>query len=270
MSMPYPKPLEELRQKPHCSVSQVKTYILCPEKYHHQYILHTEPSHRPSALAFGTSIHHALAIFYEYLKANKDKPAVDLLKTAFADRWDVELRDDLPVRFDDGQDPRKMKDMGVTLLNTFHDHGFLPDEVVGVEVPFTIDIADPDTGVILDVPLVGGIDLIAVLDGHLVIVEHKTAARKFAEDRILHDPQPTAYQLAARRMGFLNPAITFQLLLKTRNPTIENIPVTRSKAQELELLSTIASVLKGIGHGVFYKNRGWQCADCQYRWKCDG
>ncbi len=49
-----------------------------------------------------------------------------------------------------------MKDLDVTLLNAFHDHGFMPDEVVAVEVPFTIDIADPDTGVIMDVPLAVG------------------------------------------------------------------------------------------------------------------
>jgi hypothetical protein len=33
--------LAALRDAPHCSVSSVKTYLMCPMKYAHRYVRHT-------------------------------------------------------------------------------------------------------------------------------------------------------------------------------------------------------------------------------------
>ena len=103
-----------------------------------------------------------------------------------------------------------------------------------------------------------------------MLIEHKTAARRFARDRLQHDMQPTAYQFAARELGISKPGLAFQVLLKVRSPQVELTTVTRTKAQELEMLSTFAQILKAIAHGIFWKNRGWMCADCPFRYRCDG
>ena len=262
-------PLEQLRQRLHVSVSQVNTYLMCPEKYRHSYVVGTPPSHRPVALGFGSAIHHALAVHYGFLKAHGKKPSPGRILAAFSDRWEVELRDSLSIQYKAGEDAGKVKDLGVAMLKKFCEDGFTPEKVIAVEQPFSVAIPDPDTGVILEEALVGAIDLVAEHQGQVVLVEHKTAARKFAQDRLQHDHQPTAYQFAVREFGIHKPGLAFQVLLKTRSPQVEFTNVNRTKEQELEMLSTYTQVLKAVAQGIFWKNRGWMCADCQYRYRCD-
>ena len=263
-------PLEKLRQRLHVSVSQVNTYLMCPEKYKHSYVVGTPPSHRPAALGFGSAIHHALAVHYGFLKAHGKKPSPGRIQAAFSDRWEVELRDSLPILYKNGEDAGKVKDLGVSMLKRFCENGFVPEKVVAVEQPFSVEIHDPETGVVLEEALVGAIDLLCEHKGQVIITEHKTAARKFASDRLMHDLQPTAYQFAARELGIRNPGLAFQVLLKTRSPQVEFTTVTRSQDQEKEMLSTYTQVLKAVAQGIFWKNRGWMCGDCQFKYRCDG
>ena len=52
--------LAALRDAPHCSVSSIKSYLMCPDKYRHRYIEKTEPSHRNIALVLGRALHDAI------------------------------------------------------------------------------------------------------------------------------------------------------------------------------------------------------------------
>ncbi len=265
-SLPPPREREGL----HVSVSQVKSYQLCPAKYRHRYVAGTEPSHRPVSLAFGTAVHAALATFYEGLMNGRRLP-VEEVQAAFADRWAVETQDDLPLLFDDGVAEGDVKDQGIALLGAFIQQGFMPEHVLAVELPFQVDLPDPDTGEMLDIDLVGAIDLVAVHQGRTIICEHKTAARRFAEDRLLYDFQPTAYLYAARLLRLPpDPTAIFQVLLKTKKPVVDVISVTRTASAQLEMLETFAHVLKGIEAGAFPRNRGWACAVCEFRRACGG
>ncbi len=174
-------------------------------------MLGVEPAHRPVALAFGTAVHRALEAFYENLQAHGTRPPVDQVQTAFVDRWAVEVRDSLPLLFDEGQDADRVW-----------------------------------------------------------LVEHKTAARRFTPDRIQYDFQPTCYLLAARTLGLDNPAAAFQLLLKTKKPACETIPLNRDRKSEGEFIDTVMHALRGIATGAFPRNRGWGCADCQFKHRCGG
>jgi CRISPR/Cas system-associated exonuclease Cas4 (RecB family) len=263
-------PLADLRQGLHVSVSQIKSWLMCPRKYQYQYVLGTEPAHRPVALAFGTACHRALEAFYEYLQAHGRKPPVDQVQTAFVDRWAVEVGDPLPLLFDEDQTADQAKDQGVALLGAFYQQGFVPDEVIAVEQPFGIELVDPETAEVCDIPMVGAIDLVARHQGRVWMIEHKTAARRFTADRIAWDFQPTSYLFAARNLGLDNPAAAFQILLKTKKPSCETIPVNRNHESEIEMLDTFQHALRGIEAGAFPRNRGWGCADCQFKHKCGG
>ncbi len=211
-----------------------------------------------------------LETFYEYLQAHGQKPPVDQVQTAFVDRWAVEVGDSLPLLFDEDQSPDQAKDLGVAMLGAFYQQGFVPDEVLAVEQAFGIELPDPETGGVMDIPLVGAIDLVARHQGRVWLVEHKTAARRFTSDRIAWDFQPTSYLLAARNLGLDNPAAAFQILLKTKKPSCETIPLNRNRESEIEMLDTFKHALKGIEAGAFPRNRGWGCADCQFKHKCGG
>jgi CRISPR/Cas system-associated exonuclease Cas4 (RecB family) len=270
MSIIRTEPLANLRQGLHVSVSQIKSWLMCPRKYAHSYVWGTAPAHRPVALAFGTAVHRALEMFYERLRDAGSKPPVDEVQTAFVDRWAVEVRDALPLLFDEGQSADQAKDLGVAMLGAFYQQGFVPDQVLAVEQPFGIELPDPETGGVMDIPLVGAIDLVARHQGRVWLIEHKTAARRFTPDRITWDFQPTSYLLAARSLGLDNPAAAFQILLKTKKPSCETIPLTRDQASEIEMLDTFKHALKGIEAGAFPRNRGWGCADCPFKHRCGG
>lgn len=156
----------------------------------------------------------------------------------------------------------------ILLLATFCQQGFVPDEVLAVEQPFSMDLVDPETDEVCDLPLVGAIDLVARHQGRVWLIEHKNAARRFTADRIAYDFQPTSYLLAARNLGLPNPASAFQILLKTKKPACETIPLTRTQAAEHEFVDTALMALEGVEAGSFPRNRGWGCADCPHKSHC--
>ncbi len=139
---------------------------------------------------------------------------------------------------------------------------------VAVEEPFRIELAPGIP------PLVGVIDLIEERDGRAVIVEHKTGAQRFTDQRVTDDYQPTAYALAALEMGL--PGVTsiedvevrFNVLLKLKKPAIDERPTRRTARQADELREVATAVWTAREHGVFPPNRGWACATCPFRQAC--
>ncbi len=166
--------LAVLRSEAHVSVSSIGCYSRCPEQYFHRYIAHTPPSHRSSALAFGSAVHTALAHFYTELMHGRPEPEPDELISIFSDAWTRELASTIPVLFDKA-DADSLRDKGVEMVRLFHVEAPRPHRVIGVEEPFSIEICDPRTGEVFDERLVGAIDAITQdEDGRYVLLEHKT------------------------------------------------------------------------------------------------
>ena len=256
--------LAALRDAPHCSVSSVKTYLMCPDKYRHRYIERTESSHRNVALVIGRSVHDALEQFYTYHAEKHDDPPVDLLTDTFSTSWRRGLVGDPPVK---AEDIGKDKDLGVALMETFHEQAPRPLEVLAVEEAFAIPVAEDD-----DRLLVGAIDALVVDDdGRVVLVESKTAKRRWSKDQLAYDFQVSVYQMAVREMGLAeSPAIRFDFLLKLKNPAFETAEIFRSPEQEQEALLIFRQVLRAVDAGIFYPVRGWMCGDCEFAHACPG
>jgi hypothetical protein len=68
--------------------------------------------------------------------------------------------------------------------------------VEGVEVPLLAALHDPDSGEVVDEALVGTMDLVLRHGDHRIVVEHKTAARKWSDDQLAFDLQLSGYRLA--------------------------------------------------------------------------
>ena len=255
--------LAALRDAPHCSVSSIKSYLMCPMKYAHRYIRKTESSHRNVALVLGRSVHDALESFYLFCHEQGGEPPVELLTDTFATSWRRGLLGDPPVKADDiGKD----MDQGIALIRTFHDQAPRPLRILAVEEAFAIPIAEDDERL-----LVGAIDAMVVdEDGRVVLVESKTAKRRWAKDQLANDFQPTIYQMAAREMHLAdNPTIRFDFLLKLKAPAFESTEVHRSKAQEQEAMNVIRKVLRAVDADIFYPVRSWACNDCEYAHACN-
>jgi len=261
--------LAALRADEHISISALGTYLRCPAQYAHRYVSRTPPSHRAAALAFGTAIHTALALFYSRLMEGQPEPSVEELQDCFSDTWTRELAGDPPVLLDGKDTPDSARDKGMEMLKVFHEQAPRPHNVLGVEEPFSIEVTDPRTGTPFAERLVGVFDAVVQDDdGTLRILEHKTAARRWTKTRLDHDLQVTGYTLAAPLVGLPDAGVTLQVLLKTKTPALELYSPARTDRDRQDFLQVISGVLCAIKVGAFYPIRDWPCASCPYAGPC--
>lgn len=260
--------LADLRQGLHVSYSQIRSYMICPAKYAHTYVWGTEPSHKPAALVFGSAVHHALAHYYlSLLHAGEKIGQGDFLET-FRLKMDEELDAPVPIAFDEDDGEGALIDQGINLLTMFHDKADAPT-VLAVEQPFSVDLYDPLSGEVMDLPMVGAMDLIIQGATRPEIVEHKTAGKRYAQWQLDFETQPSVYVYAAQQLGIGDVDVRYQLLIKTKTPQLQQCPIDRTTNHVNEMLATFCSVLRAIEAGHFYRNRSWACSDCQFRYQCD-
>ncbi len=107
-------------------------------------------------------------------------------------------------------------------------------------------------------------------DDRHVIVEHKTAGRKYTLDQVRHDPQPSCYQIAARQCGLGEVGLRYQILLKTKAPSIQVEHLRRDESDEVDFLRTVVGVLRAVDAKAFYPLReGWKCKSCPVAIECE-
>jgi hypothetical protein len=189
--------LTEMREGLHVSVSQIKCYLRCPRQYRFRYVLGAEPEFIPASLVLGSAVHEGLAAYYRSVMATGDSPEQDVCRAAFYGTLVGFRKNKLPIKDGEG-----IEAQGEALLKVFYETVYQdPPNVVGVEVPFTIELPDPTTGEILEEALVGALDLVVREEQKHVVGEHKTAAKKWSKDQIKNDGQLSAYKLVARKAG---------------------------------------------------------------------
>jgi putative RecB family exonuclease len=260
--------LKLLRAERHISVSSISSYLKCPRQYEHRYVLGTPSEHRDASLAFGSSIHAALAVFYSALRDGKPEPTVEELSDRFRSTWQQELCSDPPILFGDKESSDSLAETGTSMLSCFLQSASRPCTVVEVEMPFSIELVDDRSGMVLP-PLVGVFDAVVQdEDGSYTVLEHKTAARRWTSDRLSFDPQITGYHVAAPQMGLGNAQVAIQLLVKTKTPSFEVYTPARTDADRRDFLDTAIGVLRAVQAGSFYPRRDWFCRSCPYASGC--
>lgn len=267
--MPKPKMPDGL----YVSVSQLKCWLRCPRQFELKYVRGIAPAFVPVALAFGSAFHEALAAYYGELKATGDVLRRDLLLDVFRESWERQVTGPVSIQpdADELSNLDQLTDKGISMLHTFYESAAkcAGDIVVEhVEHSFNVAIHDPSTGEVLDETLVGTMDLIVVENGRRVIVEHKSSSKKYTQDQLRYDFQPTAYQLAARQAGMGEVGVRFQVVTKSRVPALQVTDVQRDLQDEDDFLRTATGVLRAIDAGVSYPVRGWACRACPYSAEC--
>jgi len=261
--------LAVLRSESHFSFSAINTFLTCPRRYELQYLLDTPPAHRSAHLSFGSAMHRSLAVFYRGLMEKGIAGGPELLQQVFSDAWKAELHGEIPVLFDDKESQSTMLDKGITLVRAFHAAAERPHRVVAVEEPFSVQLAEPETGVVIEEQFVGVLDaVIQQEDGRYRVLEHKTAARRWSKDRRDFDLQITGYGLASGLIGLSGAQVTVQLLLKGKQPDLEVIHTHRTERDRTDFVATVSGVLRAIRAGVTYPTRGWQCRSCPFAGPC--
>jgi hypothetical protein len=142
--------------------------------------------------------------------------------------------------------------------------------VEAVEQPFAVSVSDPNTGEVLEEQLVGAVDAVVREGDRRILLEQKTAARRYGPHQLGFDLQPTAYKLAARLGGLGEVGVRYQIVTKGKKPALQVEDAVRGERDEDDLLRTALGVLRSIDAGVDFPIRGPLCDSCGYAYACRG
>lgn len=243
------------------SVSQVNAYLGCPLKYRFQYIDKIPRPWRVASMAFGTSVHAAVEWFHKERLAGRTADTAEVLKVFDADWYAQNVE---PLVFSERESKDSLAEKGRAMLQLYVEsvNGTIP---VAVEQPFELDLADPETGELLDVRIRGIIDLV---EADQTLVDLKTAGRTLEQGGLERHLQLSTYALAFLLQHGEIPKLRLDMLLKTAKPRLERHPTTRS----VEDLGWTARLIREVSLAIetehFFPNPSWRCTECEYFAHC--
>ncbi len=243
------------------SVSQVNAYLACPLKYRFQYVDKIPRPWRVAAMAFGSSVHAAVEWFHRERLAGRSPDLAEVLKVFDADWYAQNVE---PLVFSERESKDSLAEKGRAMLQLYVEsaNGAKP---VAVEQWFELDLADPETGEVLDMRLRGVIDLVE--EGE-TLVDLKTAGRTLEQGGLERHLQLSTYALAFFLLHGVIPKLRLDMLLKTAKPRLERHPTTRS----IEDLGWTARLIQGVAAAIetehFFPNPSWRCTECEYFAHC--
>ncbi len=255
--------IETLRKDPHWSYSALNTYLnVCQLQYYYRYIENAEVEQTSACLPFGTAFHTSLSQQAEVAK-NGSNLSVDNLVDIFDDYFTASLRATENVKFKDGETPDSMTEqarrMFKVVLDSWSDFYTVRSiaESFSIHVPF------------LDKPLIGEFDLVVEDGKDPCIVDWKTSATRWAAGKADRDLQASVFTYAYQQIHGVNPIFRFDVVTKTKTPSLEAHYTCRNEAdfQRLEILTGKAQ--DAIHKGVFLPSEtSFACTDCPYKRKC--
>lgn len=250
-------------------MSQMKSWIRCPKAFTYRYVEGAEPELLPMPLAFGIAFHAALGHHYGGLMRGQLVTLTEA-KQRFVDSMTLAKEGPVPLQLDEPSSFGDALAKGLQMLDVTLSHpSALPEKVLGVEQRFIVDLHHPDTGEVLEEKLLGVLDLVVEEDGHRVLVEHKTASKKYGPNELNFDTQLSGYAYAAGKMNWGEVALRFQVTTKTKIPALQLEDVRRDDGDQADFLRTAVGVLKAIDAGISFPIRGWACKSCPYRRRCE-
>ena len=243
------------------SVSQVNTYLGCPLKYRFQYIDKIPRPWRVAAMAFGTSVHAAVEWFHKERLAGRAVEMAEVLKVFDADWYAQNVE---PLVYSERESKDSLAEKGRAMLQLYVEsvNGTMP---VAVEQPFELDLADPETGELLDVRIRGIIDLV---EADQTLVDLKTASRTLEQGGLERHLQLSTYALAFLLQHGAIPKLRLDMLLKTAKPRLERHLTTRSVEDLRWTARLIQEVALAIQTEHFFPNPSWRCTECEYFAHC--
>jgi putative RecB family exonuclease len=263
-------PKEEVMEQPHMSYSQLRTYLTCSQRYGFHYVLGAEFERKSAALPFGSAVHKAVEAYYRTLQETGEILSVEVVVDVFDRVFEQQiLNSEVEIIFKDGEDFASLRKQGVELLKVFH-NTVEPQQVIAVEVPFSVKIPDlANGGGFLPIRLTGIFDLVeADSDGSYLVVELKTSRQRFSALKLEHDLQSTVYSYAMTEMGFAttknSTLVRYDVLLKQRKPSLERYYVSRTTEDHRRLVQLMNQIHRAIELRVFFRQRDWHCKDCPF------
>jgi len=137
-------------------------------------------------------------------------------------------------------------------------------DVLGISRAFSINIDG------LEKPLIGELDCIVRNDaGQVVVIDWKSAARKWPVGKEHKDMQATVFLLAYQRLANFIPKFRFDVITKTKTPTYNALETYRDQDDFDRLEYLLLEAQRLVQSGVFLPNsQCFLCGSCEYASSC--
>ncbi|VGO14101.1 hypothetical protein PDESU_02658 [Pontiella desulfatans] len=260
--------LSQLRQRPHLSNSQINQILnLCSLQFYYERVAKLPKPFVSNSLVFGTCVHKVLEHYYQWIQRG-EQPDVDSHIEMFSELW-KKANNEQNIKFGAKTSFESLADTGRKVVKCFIDNADPKEKVLSTSQAFCVPVHAPDGSVVED-PLVGEFDLVVERDGKPVIVDFKTAARKWSAGHEHKSFQATVYSYAWHQMyGGIRPEVAFKVVTKAKEPSHEYRSTRRSAKQELRMATLISKAQQIVKHELWYPaETGFYCGDCPYASAC--
>ncbi|MBO4511248.1 MAG: PD-(D/E)XK nuclease family protein, partial [Victivallales bacterium] len=267
--------LAQLKEQPHYSYTALNTYInTCQLLYYYRYVEKAEVERTPVALPFGSAFHCVLSEQAQAAKTGKLLTA-EQMTDAFATYFQANCKDAANIVFKRDENIEDQIATAKRMFEVMNKEWIDYWNIQSVAEPFKVEIPG------LSKPLIGELDMVISEQtpfddengkGSDTIVDFKTAARMWSDDRAEKDLQATVFSYAFEKVHQRRPtSFRFDVVTKAKTPTVRHFFTSRddNHYQRLEKLFTTAD--RGIQAGVFLPNESsFACSDCPYADRCSG
>jgi PD-(D/E)XK nuclease superfamily protein len=254
--------LAKLREQPHWSFSSLNGFVnICSLQWAFRYIYNKEKECSSVNLRFGSAFHKAA----EWLARGRMKdeyPETKKLQDVFSEAWKWEYKADDQLHLSD--DEFNQHDATGRRMVDALNQNWLEDDVLDVSTAFSVQIPG------VSKPLIGEIDLVVKNNaGNPVLIDWKTAAKKWAEGKADKDMQASCFTYAWHQKANFIPEFRYDVVTKTKKPTYTQHSTRRTDDDFARMIHLINAVEKAVKAEVFLPNEaGYYCNGCEYASAC--
>ena len=264
--------LAQLKEQPHYSYTALNTYInICQLLYYYRYIEKAEAERTPVALPFGSAFHSVLSEQAQAAKTG-NLLTVDEMADVFATYFQANCKDAANIVFKRDENIEDQIATAKLMFKTVNKEWIDYWNIQSVAEPFRIEMPG------LSKPIIGELDMVITEKtpfddehdkGYDTIVDFKTAARMWPDDKPSKDLQATVFSYAFEKVHGRKPSFRFDVVTKTKEPAVKHFFTSRDEGYYRRLEKLFVTADKGIQAGVFLPNESsFTCSDCPYADRC--
>jgi CRISPR/Cas system-associated exonuclease Cas4 (RecB family) len=243
----------------------------CSLQFQFQRIDRLEPEFTSQNLVYGSSIHAAASWMYRLRKEGQRVQAAEI-RDIFADSLSKMAGEAERVQYDEGSNLDSLIGEGRTLVDVLVESQRDDETILEVDLPFEVPLTN-SRGETSAKPLVGELDLVVAKGREgLTVRDLKTSKKRYPEEKLKHDLQPTTYLFAMKQLHPHEevPKFEYEVLLKNKKPELVVYPTTRNQGDFDRLFKLAATADRLIESGAFLPNRGsYFCKSCPFQRACD-
>ncbi len=240
----------------HVSHSQINLWDQCPRKWEYRYV--QKLKERSSGnLILGSCYHDTLEENFRQKLIHGHDLDFDICYDVFCMAWDRDINKAWDTEWGNTT-PNAAKDIGIALIGAYLDD--VAPSIIPVKVEETLWLKIDEVDFTLRFDLI---------DKNLAVIDHKTSARMYTQDRIDKDMQASATAFAlGKPIVFYN-----HVAVKSGSPRIQILKTFRTRADINWWLDKARGIVYHMQSGLAPPHEeGWWCspAYCGYYDLCRG